>query len=363
MSLSLHGVGVLVTSGQPAFLEYLRTAMAPFLTDDDQDAAVRSHLDWVDGAPGQSLAEAFGVQSWERRPDRDLYLDGRSAYWLRIDDFTDLQLAASFDGTLSLRGRYHFNLGAGSGAMERVRRMRWAGDMTRLRARRFSTLLYYLVYYPVLWWLSRYKGWHLLHGGAVRLGTEAAVFAGMPGCGKSTLAVSMLADPACSMLSDNLVLFRASEVRACPELLLLDQSSLEMVGEAAAARLHGTGESRIFEREAYRPDDVVLAPVRAGAVFSIERAARTQCAQLDARQAARRLLAGNIMAKEVRRLTIMSEVLDLISDMPVPDAGADLASLLTITPAYQLGIGEGADFAAVAREYVVPALSGNGRRG
>jgi len=343
-----------LTAAYEPFLDYVEMAMQPFLTDPVEEPSVRAHLDWVEGEPTDSPREAFAVNSWDRRPDRDLYVAGSHVYWLRIDDFRDLQIAAECDRGLHLTGRYHFRLGGGLGGA--VRRMRWAGRMERLRARRFSTLLYYLVYYPILWWLSRYRRFHTLHAGAVAAGGRAAVFGGMPGCGKSTLAVRMLAEPDTQMLSDNLIVYDSTQVLACPELLLLDQGSLAMVG-AARDRLSATGDRRVFSRDAFRVDSVSLEALKPAAFFSVERGRENSCEPVESAEAARRLLAGNTMAKEVRRLAVMAEVLDLVAQAPTVDPAADLNRLLDGVPAYALRIREGADLGEVVGRYVNPIFS------
>jgi hypothetical protein len=229
--------------------------------------------------------------------------------------------------------------------------------MEALRARRYSTLLYYLVYHPILWHLSRFRGWHVLHGSAVTTSDRhAAVFAGMPGCGKSTLSVAMLADGDRNMLSDNLVLFDDSRVRACPEVLLLDAGSLQRVG-GAAKRLVSTGERRVYERNAYRPDNVEVAPCMPAAMFCVERAKQTAIEAIDSDQCLRAALAGNSLAKEVRRISMMGDVLDLIAGTDRPDERADLVSLLRSLPCYRLQVGQGDELARVIADYVLPACN------
>src|SRR2546425_522584 len=80
-------------------------------------------------------------------------------------------------------GRYFFHLAASTSA-ESIQRLRHRSQIETMKGRRFSTLLYYLFYHPLLWWLSRGAGWHVLHAGAVSTPVGAVVLAGMPGCGK-----------------------------------------------------------------------------------------------------------------------------------------------------------------------------------
>ncbi|MFP6610536.1 MAG: hypothetical protein VCB80_10220, partial [Deltaproteobacteria bacterium] len=151
--------------------------------------------------------------------------------------------------------------------------------------------------------------------------------------------------PGWKMLSDNLLLFNASSVMACPELLLLDPGSIARAGQGAA-RLTPTGESRVFGRHAYRPAEMELFPVEPGTILVVERGRRSSVRELTPELCRDRMRAGSTMAKEVRRIAIMGQVLDEIAGTSAPDELADLGRL-TVGPAcYSLSIGPGEDAAA-----------------
>ncbi len=354
--IELHGVRLRLTSSLPLFCDYVRHTMQPYVVDTQQPADLESHLDWIDAPPARSLEDAFPGAGWRSRPDRDLYIDGEKLCWLRIDDFTDLHLAAAHTGgRLCVTGRYYFQIGRAP-STEWLRRLRYRGDLARLQARRFSTLLYYLVYHPILWRLSRDSGWSVAHGGAVATPDGALVLFGMPGCGKSTLSVGLLADARRTMLSDNIVLHSRERVLACPEVLLLDDRSLERAA-GGAAHLVPTGERRVYERDAYRPDRVAMEPTPPAAFFCVERAQRTQLTEITVDECARFAIAGNQLAKEVRRIAINNEVYDLIAGTQAPDAGADLRALVAKAPCYRLSVGQDDSLARVISDLIEPALA------
>jgi hypothetical protein len=132
---------------------------------------------------------------------------------------------------------------------------------------------------------------------------------------------------------------------------------------AGASRLVATGERRVYERDAYRPDAVTLDPVAPLAVFDVERAATTRLVEIDPSQCAARIRADNAMAKEVRRVRVMSHVLDLVGGTTSPDQQADLMEMLSGTRCYVLAIGEGAELSDVIRDCVRPAFDADGERG
>lgn len=361
VAIELHGVRVRIESELPAFLDYVRVALEPYLVDDKGQFEIRSKLEWRDGVPprksGQEAVAAGGFEPliWTRRPDRDLYIGQAGAQWLRIDDFPDLQMQLAMKGeSVEIAGRYFFHVASG-GAVESLQRLRHRAQLDELRGRRFSTLLYYLFYHPLLWWLSRGAGWQVLHGGAIATPAGAVVLAGMPGCGKSTLSVAMLADERHRMLSDNLVLHDGRNVMACPELLLLDETSRRLAG-AGAARLVATGERRVYARDAYRIADVELAPQPAAALLHVERASDFALRPLDPAESAARLRAANTMAKEVRRIEIMNEVLDVVSGARRYDAASAAERLASAVPSFELHVPPVSDLVAFARDKVLAEL-------
>ncbi len=338
LCVRLHGVTVCVQAGPEPFLAYLRTALGPLASQREGTADVVSCLEWVDGLPTNDPRQAFGLQSWECQPDRDLYVAGPRAWWLRIDEFPQLQLALEFceEGRLRVVGRYHFALGR---RLETLRRLRHWRRLKRLRSHRFSTLAYYLVYYPLLWRLSRFGGQHVVHGAATSRGGRAEVLFGMPGCGKSSAAVARLGDPSVAIVSDNLLLHDGDSVRACPELLLLDGPSVARLPAGARGRLEAAGDRRVFERDAYRPDSFSLGPHPVAWAAWVERGLRTRVERIAPSRCAALALAGNATAKEVRRFDTMAAVLDVVAGTAPGNGRGDLERLLARVPCYRVCMG------------------------
>lgn len=337
LTVDLHGASLELRASEAHFIDYAARALAGLRTTVPSRPSILSRLEWVDGTRPRDLRSAFATTEWDRQLDRDLYLAEHTAYWLRIDDFTDLQMKVTWsEGRLEVTGRYYFQIGK-SRHWESLRRLRHWHRRDFLRARRFSTLVYYLVFHPLLWWLSRFEGWHVLHAAAVARDGRAHVLAGLPGCGKSTLAVGALALPGVEMLSDNLLLTDGVRVRACPELLLLDEGSVVRVG-SGYDHLAKVGERRVFARDSYRPDRTRLDALEPRTINLVHRARRGETRPLESALAAERIEAGNLLAKEVRRCRIMAQVLDLLAKTRTPDERAILSSLTKQAPCFESGI-------------------------
>ena len=115
----------------------------------------------------------------------------------------------------------------------------------------------------------------------------------------------------------------------------------------------------MYGREAHRPDASVLAAKRPLAVFCVGRARKTAVEALGTDRAAERLEAGNVLAKEVRRIRIMDEVIDLVAGTCRRDEGAASRKLALSAPCFALWLAQDGPLdEAVAA--VVHAVAGSG---
>jgi hypothetical protein len=128
------------------------------------------------------------------------------------------------------------------------------------------------------------------------------------------------------------------------------------VGDAAA-RLRPTGDRRVYERDAYRPDEIELGPATPAVIFQTERGSANALEEISPADCAHRIGVGNAMAKEVRRIELMNQVLDLVSGRGAPDAERATASLTAAARCYVLRVADGATLADVLRRQNAPALA------
>jgi hypothetical protein len=341
LDLELAGVPVRFRCDLEPLGAYARAHLEPILSSETSGAApaVDAELRWHEGHPPPPSAypETLGAE----RLDRDVYARPGDIVWLRVDDLRDLHLRFRWDGErLGVRGDFYHRLATSPGA-DRLRRLVYRRQLAALRRKRFTRLLYYLVYYPVFWWLEHVRGTHPIHAGAVDAPAGGIVLAGPSGVGKSTLTVALGAAEGCRLLSDTFVAQRGAEVWAVPEPLLLDRWSIDWLGEAGAA-LTGLRHSYALGRDGYvLPRGRYAERTRAAAVVLPRRASEHYVRRIDGETALSRIMAYDDIVNDLRRYRPLAAVLELLD--PVGLGRARLQSLHDLTsgtPCFEVGMND-----------------------
>lgn len=337
VAVQLAGVDAVLDSADDAFLHFAELHLAPLRIAPPAAPRVRATLRWHEGAPPERLAAHPGLGAMDR-VDRDLYRAEGELAWFRIDDLPDLQLRMAWDGTqLRVEGDYYHRLSKTPGR-DQVNRLLYRRRLPQLRRRRFTTLLYYLLYYPSFWCLER-QGWHPIHAGAAELPGGIAVFAGPSGIGKSTTVTGLATTTGARLLSDTFLLHRGADVRAVPEPLLLDERSRAWLG-AEARLLQHVPHRYCLGREGYHLPAERLSPGgRASLLLFPHRASSYAVRALSADHARGRLRAGDLIVNDLRRYWAFAAVLELLDPHPlVSEREASLAELVASVPVYEIGL-------------------------
>jgi hypothetical protein len=70
---------------------------------------------------------------------------------------------------------------------------------------KYFSLMSYLVYYPLMWYLENFRGWTILHASALASANGGIIIGGLGGVGKTTTCVALLQRPGISLVSENLI--------------------------------------------------------------------------------------------------------------------------------------------------------------
>lgn len=343
--IRIQGVRVQFSSGLEPLDAFIRTHFAEREQETgpsrggDKPVDIEADLEWIDEAPPET--GSAGVAAGRTRVDRDIEIGHQEIAWSRIDNFPSLRLRFFLEaGRLRVFGRYFFSLSR-IPLRDHIKKTWYRNRLPVLREKRFSTILYYMVYYPSFWLLER-QGLFPLHAAAVDLGGTGVVLCGLPGCGKSTLSLALLSLPEARLLSDNIVFFDSKNVFTCPEPVLADDRSLGLI-DSARSLLFPLGRRHVFDRFWCRvvPDRLVDHSAPRLFLF-LGFGQQGSLRPLSDEEAYRRFASVNLLAQETRRYLVYRSVLGLLpGDSSCPPKGSELAlrALLSQGRCYELTVG------------------------
>lgn len=335
LTLHLHGVGLELRSDNPRFLSYARRYLRDLVAPSVERAQIQVHLAW-----GRSIAPAT-AESLGRR----LLWDGTRIVQTEVLALPGLQIGAALDGDrLVVDAGYRFP--SHRSRLDHVLQGQ-AGE-----ARLFVTLIYFLVYFPLCWYLERERGWYLLHAAAVAYPSGGVLLAGLPGVGKSTFTLALLADPAVRLLADNLVFHDGKQVYAFPEPIHLDRRSRALLPDMGG-RLGAAGQAFSHGRYDYQLAPADRADATCPRVIGVLRLApQTEIRAMSREVCLERLLAYDRLAKEVDEYSKQAAVFSLLAPQPGASRGRleALECLLAKVDCYEIAVPSGVNLGPVAEQ-------------
>jgi hypothetical protein len=219
----LHGIRADIRTSNVELMAYVRAHLGPAALAPQPSPDLLVDLDWRWGTGAATAEDGAASAATGERVGRHLMESDGRLHWSRVPGFEGLSMAAGSGGsTVEVAASCRY---APRDALARLRYLK-AGRREKKTYRTFFKLLYYALYFPVAWFAERSRGWEILHASAVEKDGRGLVLAGHGGAGKSTLALSLMADPSFRFISDNLIFHDGKRIYSLPEPVRLDASSL-----------------------------------------------------------------------------------------------------------------------------------------
>jgi len=336
--IELAGLGAEIASPFEEFVEYARLHLEPLLAPLPDRIAISALLRWHEGPPPERAEGDPKLHDMER-VDRDLYRSNGRLAWFRIDDMPGLQLRFEWaEGRLRVEGDYYYRL-SDDRKRDTFKRLLYRRRLPALRQRRFTTLLYYLLYYPCFWWLERHEHLHPIHAAGVEIDGGVVVLAGPSGVGKSTLSTGLASTPGAKLLSDTFLLHAGAATRPVREPLLLDAWSRSWIREGADL-LRAIEWRYCLNRNGFHwPQERLSVGGPARLLLFPHRALTHYVRPLSPAQAQGQIDAGNFIVNDLRRYWAFAAALEMLDPSPLSgERAASLAALVAEVPRYELGI-------------------------
>jgi hypothetical protein len=341
----LHGARMRLRSSSEEAIDYIRAHLAcGDAVSSGPSPDLHVNVDWRWGSGGGGHAgKRDGSGAVGGRMGKDLFEHDGRLIWSRVPGFEGLVMDAGSDGD---GGGVDLTVHCSYVPRDTFARMRYLkpGRRAKKTHRTFFKLMYYAAYYPMVWHLERTRGWGLLHASAVERDGKAIIFSGMGGVGKSTLALSLLADPSFRFISDNLILHDADTVYSLPEPVRLDPSSHLAIAAQGFAPIRSDVPPTAHPKPTYWVEKSRVAEAaRADVVVLLRFTPRSMIRPLSPVETLAHLTAARDLVKEVEGYRSEAAFLSMAvaGDQDNPVEPSSLASLVTKLRAYLIGIGSG----------------------
>jgi len=185
--------------------------------------------------------------------------------------------------------------------------------------KRYFSLMSYLVYYPLIWYLENFRGWTIFHAsalafdklglpgmsrsntsGSASLSSAGLMIGGLGGVGKTTTCVALMQRPGIRLISENIIFTDGEFIYPCDEPIRLDDGSLAMLGENPAGLIpmnfpEGLKDKSLFHLEPASHSE----KVKPAALFLPQFSARRYLTPLAPESTVEKMIAMNRLTREL----------------------------------------------------------------
>lgn len=228
------------------------------------------------------------------------------------------------------------------------------------RYKKFFGLMNWLLFYPVAWYLERFRGIYLLHASGIDLAGHGVVIAGVGGVGKTTTSVSLLAQEGARMVSENLIFYDSARIYSCYEPIRLDDQSLELLGARRAILTPADIPDGANHKNVYHvARRAVTDAVAASALFVPRFTHQGYVRPLGVEACMELLLAFNELTREVNDYYWFAATLNVLWPTPgsLEKRAATLRAFLERTSRWEIGIDRSQGVEPVVRGILERTLS------
>jgi len=166
--------------------------------------------------------------------------------------------------------------------------------------KKYFSLMSYLVYYPLIWYLETFRGWTVLHASALAGDRGGIVIGGLGGVGKTTTCVALLQRHGIALIAENIIFTDGEFIYPCYEPIRLDEGSLAMLNNkfndlTPMSFPEGLKEKWLFH---FKTNELP-EKVEASALFLPQFSPRRYVKPLSAELAAEKIVAMNRLTREL----------------------------------------------------------------
>ena len=268
-TITLQGVTLRLCSNNQEFDQYVKTYFGPMCSN-KVDADIEVSLHWRESLCKYIRDYEFDYMERLIRVGRRIWIGPHEVIWSDIPHGGGFKISFRYFQKTKLEAYY--NLTSSKFFMKRfykqiVRKSRF----NRYKQDIYESLIYHLVYFPIMYDLER-RDMFPMHASGVVFRQNAILIPGLPGVGKSTLSLALTAYKGSKFISDNIVLYDSDKIYSLFEPIKLDRKSISLIPQVSRC-LEEIGVNSYYGRKAYTvkgertqataAPDVLIVPCRA----------------------------------------------------------------------------------------------------
>jgi hypothetical protein len=347
----MQGVRIQIDTDYEDLVDYVRMHLPDHLVPAGAPH-VQVNVRWIEGEgdPEDGLLDFEGQKDLDRVGKR-LLAGPDTLVWTNLLRIKNLALRFRMqDETLTMDAIYFYA----------PRKAKLEAE-PNYRYKKFFGLMSWFVFYPMAWYLERFRGIYLMHASGIDLAGQGIVIAGVGGVGKTTTGVSLLAQPGARLVSENLIFHDGSRIYSCYEPIRLDDQSVELLGErrsilAECAIPDGANHKNVY----HVARSAVVDASEASALFVPRFTHHSYIRPLELDRCQEMLVAFNELTREVNDYYWFAATLNVLWAAPgsLERRAMTLRSLLQRVNRFEIGIDRTLGVEPVVRGILERTLAG-----
>lgn len=299
IDLKLFNIGLRLRSGQKELTDFIKF-FTGLSTNETEILEPQIYVNF-------KLDRTFPIDKNYNKISRSIWLGDSSVFISEIERFPGLSLKVR-----EKNNKLHIDAFLGERKLKSFKRLLHSlGTYKKEKLFKSIGLVYYLIYFPYLYYLERFCDFYLLHAAAFEYKQKGIILSGLGGAGKSTFLLGTPSLDGCKILSDNLIFHDTEKIYPFPEPIALNPKSTNILGQTEKI-LIPTKIPSTHDRMYYQIKPEIFSR---GAIprylFWLQLGNENKIVPLEKEVCIKNLLNINLLAKELREYYVLAAALDL----------------------------------------------------
>ncbi len=338
--VNIHGVRINVTSNNPKLVAYAGEHMGGLTTEPTIKPDIEVHCEWSVG-DWEPEANPFETNGQTHIYGKRMLGQNNDLIWLNTLRMKGLKLRFQREGSVL---KFHVDY------CYHPKKEREGLDY---EYKRYFSLMSYMIYYPLFWYLENFRGWTLMHASALETEHGGVMIGGLGGIGKTTTCIALIQHANAKLISENIIFTDGQKLYPCYEPIRLNPDSIEMLSENFQGLRKMNYPEGLKDKSMYHINTESLpTSVPAKALFMPSFSPTRYVKPYDTKKCAEKMAAANRLTREIDDYYWYASALEMLWPKEGQSAlrGAVMHKLAETAACYELGIDRNAGVEAVVED-------------